>query len=333
MYRAIENRLPRPSFAAVWRERAFKLAYLLGHIPQHQDLQRALETSFTSVSSHFLAPLRFKYLRVYLARKLSFSARRACMQTHYEFWRMIGAAPRAQPLLSGQLPLWDRHGDGHVLSVELRPAGTTVAEGECALNFRVDGEVAAMLTFTIAPSAVFGMPGARVLFVGGLQGRPGAREAIRLAAKLNGEIAPFATLLLAAQALAKAWGLDGIVGIAASHQVSAMRHQAFAGARGAGAEPETCYDEFWRHARGIALAAQNGQPWGYAIPVDPQESDAVPSGSHRARTRRRRMLRAALHQEMLAAALMAFAAPGPERLFAVPMQSEQIEMCSGLVPA
>ena len=61
---------------------------------------------------------------------------------------------------------------------------------------------------------------------------------------------------------------------------------------------EKIYDTQWADAGGEALGT-----WGYELPLDPRElTHAEPSGSHRTRTHRRRMLRAALYQEMLTAA-------------------------------
>lgn len=290
--------LHRPSAWGAWWRRLRKSAYLLGHLPQHLALQRLLDTSHIPSKLGALHKARFKYLRVYLARGLSASERYACMEAHYRFWQSLGGTHHARSLLQGDRPLWSRHFEEHVIAIELRPAHQTILEGEFVLNFCLDGTRVAMLTFTIAPGAVFGVQAERVMFIGGLQCRPSSREAIRVASKLNGEIGPLVTLLLAAQGLAAAWGLGGIVGVAAAHQISARGHHAAVMAMAKTEEREKIYDALWTDAGGEALGA-----WGYALPLDPRDlAHAEPSGSHRARTRRRRMLRAALYEEMLTSA-------------------------------
>lgn len=223
--------LLRPSAWGAWWRRVGKLAYLLGHPRQHVALQRTLDTSFVPLSPGRLHHARFKYLRVSFALGLSATERHACIETHYKFWQSLGASQDARSLLQGDVPFWSRQLGEHVIAVEMRPAHQTILEGEFVLNFCLDGAQVAMLTFTIVPGAIFGLAARRLLFIGGLQCRPGAREAIRIAAKLNGEIGPLATLVLAAQGLAMAWGLESIVGIAAAHQISARGHHASVVAR------------------------------------------------------------------------------------------------------
>jgi uncharacterized protein VirK/YbjX len=298
---------PAQYHVAAWTRswhRLCKLAYLLGHLPQHLALQRVLDATVRPAGPGRFDAIRFKYLRLYLAHGLSFGARRACLLTHYEFCRSVGASHRARLLFEGEMPLWAEYRKGHSLALELHPVSLTFKEGELALHFLLDRKLVAMLTCSVVPGAVFGATAERVLFIGGLQGRPGTREATRLAARLNNEIAPLTMLVLAAQALAGAWGLGGIVGVSAAHQVAAEGHLASAQIRAKAGERKKHYDDVWRAAGGVALAA-----WGYTLPLDPRVGGQTePLGTHRTRTRRRRVLRVALYQDILAAARAA--APG-----------------------
>jgi len=308
--------VPKPSpRLGVWANRLCKLCYLAATMRSHRALKKVIESSLPASLRSRADNTHVKYLRAYLARYLTTAEKYACLLSHHRYWHEIGATYAGNTVLLRARPIWQTSGDGHVIAMELRQARRSAIEGELALNFLLDGLIITTLTFSFVPGTVFGHAAARVLFVGGVQGYPGCREAIRQASRLNFEIAPARALLIATQALAAVLDISTILCIAASQQIAANAI-AYVGQRA-----ET-YDALWRSE---GAACHDGKV--YALPSD---LSAVihpdPSGSHRTRARRRRLQKEALYTEIKTAATTLFPTiPAPSKPLARESASLNLE--------
>ncbi|MEY5099474.1 MAG: hypothetical protein RJA36_2193 [Pseudomonadota bacterium] len=155
-----------------------------------------------------------KIHRPYLRKDLGSAERLALLESHYRF----GASqPHGALLVSATLrdfPLAELDGKtGKTLRLVLGPAGSLQKEGELRLSLEYDGLALLSLAFTLGMVA-----GGPALFVGCLQGSPdeAVREAIRDATKEMFGLRPRQLLLVALQAIARAYGLSAIVGVSDS---------------------------------------------------------------------------------------------------------------------
>lgn len=275
----------------IWAARVRRTWYLVTHLRGHVALKRMIASGRSPGIQGEDRLARFKYLRAYLARFLTTQQKYACLLGHHRYWREIGATDKVRGLLAGRTPLWRVQRDGRVISIEVRPASRTAIEGELALNFLLDGLLISTLTFSIVPGSVFGQAALPAVFVGGIQGYPGCREAVRQAAKLNSEVAPTRTLLIAMQALASVLRIETIICISASHQIAAdaLIHAP---------ERAEAYDLFWQSE---GATSEDGKV--YLVPADfAKIAYPEPTGSHRTRARRRRLHKEALYEEIQASA-------------------------------
>ena len=117
--------------------------------------------------------------------------------------------------------IWQKvlHGEDAPLSIVLEPARLAPMEGELQLRFSFKSDLY-VLTFLLAPGQVFDLDCRNILFIGGVQGRIGAREEVREASRLNGEISPAAMLVLAVQAIGRVMRVDGLIAIGEDDHIS-----------------------------------------------------------------------------------------------------------------
>lgn len=161
-----------------------------------------------------------KLHRPYMRKDLSAGERLALLLSHYRFGI---SQPHGGLLLSATLrdvPLAELHGkSGKGFQLMLGPAGSLQKEGELRLRLECGGLVLLSLAFTLSAQGK-----APMLLVGCLQGSPGpaVRDAIRDATKELFGLRPRQLLLVALKAIARAYGLSGIVGI--SDRLHVYRH-------------------------------------------------------------------------------------------------------------
>jgi len=249
-------------------KRTRQLTYLVLHPISHGRCMAAIARS--GVNSSPLTSL--KYLGDHLALSLNTSHRREALSQHHSI--LAGAVSRevADEIRRGAL-LWKRDvGREAALRLVLEPSKLAPMEGELQLTFSFKADLH-VLTFIVAPGNVFDLPHAKVVFIGGLQGRVGRREEIREASKLNFEIAPAAMLLLAVQAIAKEIGAGALLAIGEADQISIgysslmMRFD---------------YRAFWTGLGGSRRGAF------YSIPLVTPKRPLSEVRLHRSRTRRKR---------------------------------------------
>jgi uncharacterized protein VirK/YbjX len=231
----------------------------------------------------------WKYLDLYLARGLSVRARAGIIEHHYRFLDGRLAQGVTRSAWINGAPFWSNAAEsGRRYTLTAGQAVRAPREGEGEIAMLVNGAALMTLTFTIAPGAPFGLPDAHVLAVGGMQGVPGKREDIRIAAKDHGEVAPAAMLLLAAKALAEEFAIDHVIGVSDAAHIEQGR---------LGLTLKISYDRLWSEAGAAALP--NGM---FLLNVTEREARSLAhlSSAHRARARRKGALKARLHEAMSA---------------------------------
>ena len=192
---------------------------VLLHPREHIALTRILAQEPVAALTRQRPRLLYKYVWPYLARRFSPDDRRAILASHHRFLQ-TSISPRFIPrLLQGRIPLWSFTSGATMCAIALDRVGYPDTEGELEAQFIVDGERVYRLAFSIVPGTLLGEQAEHVLFVGGVQGVVGQFAAIRLASRLCD--APPARLLLdAAIGIARALGIELIVGVSDAEQVS-----------------------------------------------------------------------------------------------------------------
>jgi len=259
----------RPRFSRKPLKRLRQIAYLCCHPISHFRCAAAIRNSRMAYD----AATSLKYLGDHLALSLRPQQRRRALASHYTIFPAVLRLSARKALPQG-LPIWRKHvGPGAALSITLEKSTLAPMEGELQLRFSYKSNLC-VLTFLLASGEVFGAGHSSVLFVGGLQGFMGAREEVREAARLNGEIAPSAMLLLAVQAIGRACGVGEIIGIAEDDHISLGY-----------ARSKVIFDyrRIWNEAGGVRRGLHYGIPFEAA-----RKPLNETSRSHRSRTRRKR---------------------------------------------
>jgi uncharacterized protein VirK/YbjX len=198
--------------------------------------------------------------------------------------------PKMLPSLVGErlqrgVLLWQKDLPGREppLSIVLEPSRLAPMEGELQLRFSYRSELFVM-TFLLASGELFGCDCATVLFVGGVQGLIGAREEMREASKLNGEISPAAMLVLAVQAVARGIGVGKIIGIGEHEHIATSYSPA---------RIMFDYQRFWLGVGGERVGSF------YRIPMEtPHKSLSKIALTHRGRTKRKRAAKSLVTKEI-----------------------------------
>jgi uncharacterized protein VirK/YbjX len=264
-------------------KRLRQAAYLCCHPIGHFRCAAAIRKSRIAVS----ASTSLKYLGDHLALSLRPHQRRRALASHYTILRAVLRSSARRALPQG-LSIWRKDvGSDSPLSITLERSTIAPMEGELQLRFSYKSNLC-VLSFLLASGDVFGVGHSSVLFVGGVQGFMGGREEVREAARLNGEIAPTAMLLLAVQAIGRAFGVGEIIGIGEDDHVSLGY---------ARSKVVFDYRRIWIEAGGVRRGFH------YGIPFEtPQKPLLETARSHRPRTRRKReakhLLRLSIEQRV-----------------------------------
>ena len=287
---------PRPMRSAADAKR--RLAQLYYRVLHHFAHQRYVAKVEDYANRGLMAGGWFqkhKYLGEYFARSFSRRDRREAVLSHYRFVLGLAGETLLRRIGGEGIVLWDHAFDDHVTSIRLRTSRFAPMEGEWQLQYVVDGTSIGTLTFLFATLPRFADHGAVVCLIGGVQGGRDCREAIRIAAKGTDEIAASAMLVIAARAIAKAFGVESVFGISSREQVfglySADRMKAD-------------YDALW-----ISDGASSVIEGFHALTFDRVERDLGDiSRSHRRRTKRKRERKAAIHDHIVETTMAAIAA-------------------------
>lgn len=217
--------------------------------------------------------------RHYLARSFDEQEKRGCARFHYS-WLLeaLGPAPVCA-LIGGSPEIWRLERDGASYTVKIRFEHWVPREGELTLEMHRDEDLLCLLSFSVAPGRLLGLEAREAVLVCRLQGNPGEFEQIRLATKAMDEVSPRAILFAAVAGLAKAAGMDHVVGVAGANHISLLPDNR-----------ETLqrqYDDFF-----LALDATPLSGGFYAVDLRaPAKPLTLQKTGHRVRTRRKRLLK------------------------------------------
>ena len=251
-------------------KRLSQLIYVSSHLPSHYRCAASIRRS--RLAHDALTSL--KYLGDHLALSLTKAQRRQALTGHYALLEQLVDRAVGRELSEGIL-VWQKDvgGGEPPMSIVLERSTLAPMEGELQLrfSFRTDLYV---LTFVLVPGTMFGADCERALFVGGVQGRFGAREELRAVSRLNGEISPAAMLILTVQALAAIWDIDAIIGIADDEHVARSYSPS---------KLKFDYHRFWTDAGAVRAGLY------YRVPIQTSHKPLSEiSLSHRRRTKHKR---------------------------------------------
>jgi uncharacterized protein VirK/YbjX len=276
--------------------RVSKLIYLLTHLREYLRLRRVLLRDQRVCAQRHCKWADLKHIRAYGARFLNKNEKYDFITFHYNFVLDRLCSERSREVLSGRAYLWEAVLSGNILGIELRRSTSTSIEGELVLNFTFNRRIIFMLTFTVVPGAYFGESARPLIFIGGMQGRPACREDIRAASKLNKEIDPATMLLMALKTIGIAWNIETIAAISARYQISANALER-------STERSAVYDRFWIESGGTPYRDRV-----YKLRTHFQRGAQDPTlGTHKSRTRRKRMAKEALRTDLTASTSRIFA--------------------------
>ena len=241
----------------------------------------------------------------YLARSLTAPERLACHFHNYAYL-CERFSPSALLALYGEgVELFSRAEGDIAASCLLTVNRKAANQGELSLNLVVGGEEVYALGFSFVPGAIFRAEEPTVPLIARMQGAARSFEDIRLATKMFRDIAPQAVLFAALQGVAERLGIRHILGASAGLQSSYSQRNAEALRRN--------YDEFFE---AIGAAPESGGFYVYDRSLFVDILDHMPA-KHRARTKAKRRLKAALAAEAaeaLAALVLPELAPGWRRV-------------------
>ena len=228
----------------------------------------------------------WKYLGEYLAQNLSTANRAKLIAAHYSFLFRHVPNDAGRRAWTRGVVLWERKVGLGDYVIRLSPSSFSAMEGEMQLSFHRADQLLFTLTFALIDGSALSLPCDHALFIGGMQGGIACRHEQRAAARNLGEIAPAAMLVIAARVVAQALGLSHIIAVSSDRQ-TAFRY--------ADDQIRFSYDDYWGQHDAHRLAA------GYfLLSANPAQRNLDHlSPAHRARTRRKILLKAEFAAEML----------------------------------
>jgi uncharacterized protein VirK/YbjX len=268
-----------------------KAVNITRNLRQHFQLSQLMASLGLLNQQDFYTGIRYRYLRkFYLGAGFSIPERLQVAINHYQCM--------ARHFLPGFLhracrtgySLWRHRHDDAAFDITLRYPYAYNHDGDLCLTLDVNGENVCIVTFSIAPGALVGVPEPQVMLVSGIQGIAGKIAEIRLATEACNNVTPALMLLFAAQTLAAEIGIKTIVG---------MGQVRVRGARGnSGPGGAFDYDAFWMPLLGVE---EHSDFYRIALPFTDKPIEAI-AAKHRSRARKRRELRNVIRHDIEAQA-------------------------------
>ena len=264
-----------------------KVLGLTLNLPRHVALTRLLETAGVLDRRHFYRGMRYRYLRrYYLGGGFAIADRLQVAIEHYEY---VGRHFQQGFLTACRrhgLVLWSQTQDELKLNIVLRFPYAYNYDGDLCLSLDVNGESVYVMTFSIAPGEVVRAAESRVLLISAIQGIAGRIEQIRRVTELFNNVAPTHMLLMAAEALSAALGIQAMVGMGQSHMVAPPGEQG---------RSQFDYDAFWG---AMAGNTDSGDFYRMPLPFADKPIELI-AAKHRSRARKRRELRDTLRNDIV----------------------------------
>ena len=259
--------------------RIWKGAWIFTHPRTCFEVVKVLASAETRPIVRAEPRLLFKYLSDFLGADLSRKERASILIDHYKFLTDRVQRNFFRVIVDRRVELWRQIIGERTHRICLTFPRTTTAhhEGDLSLIFEADGVDIYVLSFTIGPGSIAGLPASRAIYIARVQGKGKGLHLIRTATKMCVDISPQALLLAAAEGVATALGIGHIIGIGADNHVSA----------GADFRPNDmgrAYDEFWLAAGGLRMERNM-----YYLPVPlPHKPIQSVKRNHRSRALRKR---------------------------------------------
>lgn len=173
---------------------------------------------------------------------------------------------------------------GADFDIMLGPARGLGREGELMVTLHINGTLLMRSSVSVLPASLLGLTGANAdadnshaMFVGGFQGVSNTKDLIKQATQALERTKPVFILLNALQAMAQAWGLVGLVGVA-------DKQHAYASYFSLSKRISMSYDELWQQLGATEKTAQ-GQ-WVLPLVWEPRPESEVESKKRSALKRR-----------------------------------------------
>ena len=217
--------------------------------------------------------------RHYLARSFTEQEKYDCAHFHYS-WLLdkLGAA-RVSALIAKGVEIWRQERESVWYSADIRFEYWVAREGELTLEMYAHQTIICLLSFSVAPGRLFGFEAREAILISRLQGNPGQFEQVRAATRAMSEVSPKAALFAVLAGVAKAVGIDIVVGVAAANHVSFLPDKREL--------LERQYDDFFRGLDGTPLAGGF-----YVIDLSaPAKPLTLQKTGHRVRTKKKRLLK------------------------------------------
>jgi uncharacterized protein VirK/YbjX len=253
---------------------------LISHPVRHRRVAQALNKPAYRGIRMRQPQLSIKYLHSrYLVRGISTDDRASTMIHHYNFLEKSFSPTFTDAFLNKEACLWDYPTDAGRHRAVLKFSDPTDNEGELTIEYQFEGALIYLLSFSLAPGSLVGLPAETVILLTRLQGTRKDFELLRSAMKsLRGLSAPV-VLVAVLHGLADALGLRMLVGVCAQAQVCYYDGQpsVFLAA----------YDDFFASLGGSRITSKF---YALALPLVEKPLEEVKS-NNRARTRAQRDLK------------------------------------------
>lgn len=165
--------------------------------------------------------------------------------------------------------------------IMLCPARGLGREGELMVTLHINGTLLMRSSVSVLPAKMLDLPSTgNAMFIGGFQGVSNTKDLIKQATQALERTKPSFILLNALQAMAQAWGLVGIVGVADNQH-------AFASYFSLSKRISMSYDELWQQL-GATEKTAHGQ-WLLPLVWEPRPESEVESKKRSALKRRNAM--------------------------------------------
>jgi uncharacterized protein VirK/YbjX len=199
------------------------------HLPAHLSWLKVIQGPTTRKLLAVYPRLAYRYSLPYLAAQFDWDQRLEMMKAHYGFLNKVHSPAFFEQVLSRGVTLqeWSTEGRRFRLALQGPCLVSRHREGELCIAFQMDGALLYQLSFSVIPTSVIDLAedqarGASplALYVGHVQGKSGQLANMREAASLCHDVAQQDILMSALAGLAKAWGINRVLGVRDSANLS-----------------------------------------------------------------------------------------------------------------
>lgn len=156
----------------------------------------------------------------YLSSAIDESARFSCLLYNYQFLHASLKSRDFRSLLGGGLTVLDDAKAWPDVEVKAQLFNPSADEGEISLTLYFRSRAIAVLAYTIVPATLFGLTGSSAVLVSRVQGSVSSKDEARELTRRLGDITPQYALIHVLEGLAKAQGIEWLIGVNALSQPS-----------------------------------------------------------------------------------------------------------------